>query len=158
MDTNKKLSSTTSLKMSTLTLKVTLVGPGIYIFVVYMETERLSHYIRREKALKPVGAHAHMPLYMTDIVKVLIQCLRSADNNGLLFRLWEKMKADADAKRTPDIEELRLAANMPPINSNKLAILCSALKASSVGVMIGEEVPIDAGKVRDLIASYYLEI
>lgn len=71
--------------------------------------------------------------------KALIHCLKSADK--MAFRLWEKMKADGETKCLPSEEELRLAANMEPLDPNEATILRSSLIASSVGVMITEQVP-----------------
>ena len=54
----------------------------------------------------------------------LVSALKSV--NSLMVQLYENMKADC--KQPPTIEELQLAANLPPFNTHKAAVLVTNLK------------------------------
>lgn len=54
-----------------------------------------------------------------------------------MIQLYENMKASP--KRPPVIEELRLAANLPPLNAHEAAILITNLKAASLGLVVSDD-------------------
>jgi hypothetical protein len=56
-----------------------------------------------------------------------------------MFRLYEKLKDDATKKVAPSAEELRLAANLPPINAHDAAIIVANLRTASLGIIITDD-------------------
>lgn len=57
-----------------------------------------------------------------------------------MLRLFKKFKADQSSRKKPSNEELRLAANMKPLDPNECAIILSRLKVASVGIIISDEI------------------
>ena len=65
-----------------------------------------------------------------------------------MVQLYENMKANR--KRPPTVEELRLAANLPPLNTHEAAVLVTNLKAALLGVVVSDDLALGPAAVVSL--------
>ena len=63
-----------------------------------------------------------------------------------MYQLYEKLKDDLQKRRPPTSEELRFAANLPPINAHEASIVLANLKIASLGVRIDGD-PLDPAAI-----------
>ncbi|KAN0107296.1 hypothetical protein V8E52_010294 [Russula decolorans] len=66
----------------------------------------------------------------------LIAHLKS--QSPLMYMLYEKFKDNILKKQPPSVEELRLAANLPPIDQHECKMIVANLKVTSLGVSIAD--------------------
>ena len=64
-------------------------------------------------------------------------CLEKSD--PIAYRLYEKMKAGASRRIPPTLEELHMAAGLPPLDINDATILKSNLKLLGLGMHLEED-------------------
>ena len=77
--------------------------------------------------------------YSTHFLSSLALLVSLKSQDPIMYHLYEKFKDDAKKKKAPSIEEVRLAANLPPIDTCESNIILTNLKASSVDAGITED-------------------
>ena len=83
----------------------------------------------------------------------LISALKSV--NLLMVQLYENMKANC--KQPPTVEELQLAANLPPLNTHKAAVLVTnlkpRLKVALLNILVSNNLALEPAAVVSLCGS-----